>query len=127
MKKVGPLVVIIAALIVAWSQRTAVPYPAQRSDVQMTGAGVVLRLLSDDNDGSRHQRFILRLADGQTVLVAHNIDLAPRLEAIARGDTVRFNGEYEWNENGGVIHWTHRDPTGRHLAGWLEHDGRKVQ
>ena len=127
MKKVGPLVVIIAALIVAWSQRTAVPYAAHRSDVQMTGVGVILRLLSDDNDGSRHQRFILRLADGQTVLVAHNIDLAPRLEAIARGDTVRFNGEYEWNENGGVIHWTHRDPTGRHLAGWLEHDGRKVQ
>ena len=127
MKKVGPLVVIIAALIVAWSQRTAVPYRAQRSDVQMTGAGVVLRLLSDDNDGSRHQRFILRLADGRTVLVAHNIDLAPRLEALARGDTVRFSGEYEWNENGGVIHWTHRDPAGRHLAGWLEHDGRKVQ
>ena len=157
MKKVGPLVVIIAALMVAWSQRTAVAtapdrspraestrstrtgersgpsdgiaaaYAAHRSDVQVTGAGVVLRLLSDDNDGSRHQRFILRLADGQTVLVAHNIDLAPRLEAIARGDTVRFNGEYEWNENGGVIHWTHRDPAGRHLAGWLEHGGRKVQ
>ena len=29
------------------------------------GAGVVLRLLSDDNEGSRHQRFILDLRNGK--------------------------------------------------------------
>lgn len=137
MKKFGSFVVIVAAVVVAWSQRSAErPAPAdaiasafaaQRSDVQVAGTGVVLRLLADDNDGSRHQRFILQLADGQTVLVAHNIDLAPRVAAIARGDTVRFNGEYEWTESGGVLHWTHRDPAGRHVAGWLEHDGRRVQ
>ncbi len=137
MKKLGSLVVIVAAVVIAWSRQSAerpaptdaiaVAFAAQRSDVQVAGTGVVLRLLADDNDGSRHQRFIIKLADGQTVLVAHNIDVAPRLSAIARGDTVRFNGEYEWNESGGVLHWTHRDPAGRHVAGWLEHDGRRVQ
>jgi len=96
-------------------------------DVQVRGHGEVVRLLPDDDEGSRHQRFILRTADGHTLLVAHNIDLAPRLEHLARGDVVRFNGEYAWNERGGVVHWTHRDPAGRHDDGWLQHRGRTYQ
>ena len=97
------------------------------SNVQVSGEGVVTRLLPDDNSGSRHQRFIIRLASGQTLLVAHNIDLAPKISSLLKGDTVQFYGEYEWNERGGVLHWTHRDPQGRHAAGWLQHEGRKYQ
>ncbi|MET0293363.1 MAG: DUF3465 domain-containing protein [Steroidobacteraceae bacterium] len=85
------------------------------------GSGTVTRILADDNDGSRHQRFILRLASGQTVLVAHNIDLAPRVAELRVGDSVEFKGEYVDNPQGGVIHWTHRDPKGRHGDGWLRH------
>ena len=84
-------------------------------------------MLSDDTDGSPHQRFILRLGSGQTVLVAHNIDLAPRIPHLAVGDTIAFAGQYEWNEKGGVIHWTHDDPDGRHPAGWLKRDGEIYQ
>lgn len=105
----------------------AAAFAERRSDVQVQGLGVVDRVLPDDNDGSRHQRFILRLASGQTVLVAHNIDLADRLTALDRGDTVEFYGEYEWTSAGGVIHWTHRDPARRHVSGWLKHEGRRVQ
>jgi hypothetical protein len=94
---------------------------------QVQGNGVVTRVLTDDNDGSRHQRFIIRLASGQTLLVAHNIDLAPRVGSIAVNDTVAFNGEYEWNSQGGVVHWTHHDPDGRHVGGWLKHQGRTYQ
>ncbi len=97
---------------------------AQQSGVQVTGAGTVSRLLADDNDGSRHQRFILDLASGGTLLVSHNIDLAPRIEALRVGDSVSFNGVYEWNDRGGLVHWTHHDPQGQHEAGWLRHDGR---
>ena len=97
------------------------------SNVQVSGQGVVSKVLPDDNSGSRHQRFIIRLASGQTLLVAHNIDLAPKITSLRVGDTVQFYGEYEWNERGGVLHWTHRDPQGRHPAGWLEHEGRKYQ
>lgn len=98
-----------------------------RNGVQVAGEGVVSKVLSDDNDGSRHQRFILRLSTGQTLLVAHNIDLAPRIASLREGDTVAFNGVYEWNAKGGVIHWTHLDPGGRHEAGWLKHAGQTYQ
>lgn len=93
------------------------------SGVQVEGEGVVERVLPDDNDGSRHQRFILRLGSGQTLLIAHNIDLAPRLNRLAAGDSVAFHGVYEWNSEGGVVHWTHHDPRGRHVTGWLRYNG----
>ena len=125
--------------IFAWTQRTPVEsvsvsphaiaeaFRSHASNVQVSGVGVVKRLLPDDNDGSRHQRFILELSDGQTVLISHNIDLAARLGSLDRGDTVAFFGEYEWNANGGVIHWTHHDPARQHVDGWLKHDGRLVR
>ncbi len=98
-------------------------YQAPQSGSQMGGEGVVVRVLADDNDGSRHQRFILRLASGQTLLIAHNIDIANRIEALSSGERVEFYGQYESNPEGGVIHWTHHDPDGKHVAGWLKHNG----
>lgn len=98
-----------------------------QSGQQVQGSGVVVRILSDDNEGSRHQRFIIELSAGRTLLVAHNIDIANRVSSLQNGDRVTFNGEYEWNNRGGVIHWTHRDPQGRHVDGWIEHNGRKYQ
>ena len=99
----------------------------QESGLQVTGKGVVIKTLSDDLDGSKHQRFILKLDSGQTLLIAHNIDLAPRINELMQGDTVEFYGVYEWNSKGGVIHWTHHDPGNKHVAGWLKHDGRIFQ
>ncbi|MBK9161468.1 MAG: DUF3465 domain-containing protein [Nitrosomonadales bacterium] len=102
-------------------------YESRTSNLQIEGSGRVVTLLSDDNDGSRHQRFIVRLNSGQTLLVAHNIDLAQRIDSLAEGDSIRFYGQYEWNEKGGVIHWTHNDPSGSHVAGWIEHKGKRYQ
>ncbi len=105
----------------------AAAFENRRNNYQVQGGGEVIRILSDDNEESRHQRFIIRLASGQTLLVAHNIDIANRVGALKVGDYVEFNGEYEWNAQGGVIHWTHRDPQGRHVAGWVKHKGRTYQ
>ena len=102
-------------------------YANRQSDIQVRGEGMVKRILPDDLDGSRHQRFILELGSGQTLLVAHNIDLAPRIDALRVGDMVEFYGEYEWNAKGGVIHWTHHDPDGHHIGGWLKHGGQTFQ
>lgn len=99
----------------------------KRSDVQVKGEGRVTRILPDDNEGSRHQKFIIQLSANQKILVAHNIDLAPRISELKVGDSIEFHGEYEWNAKGGVIHWTHHDPGGRHTDGWLKHKGRTYQ
>jgi hypothetical protein len=99
----------------------------QQSDVQVRAVGEVIRVLADDREGSQHQRFIVRVASGQTVLIAHNIDLAPRVNSLSVGDRVEFYGEYEWNPQGGVIHWTHHDPAGRHVDGWIRHNGQVYQ
>ncbi len=96
---------------------------SQRNDVQVRGQGIVTRLLADDLKGSRHQRFLVELASGQTLLVSHNIDLAQRIETLKAGDLVEFYGEYEYNPKGGVIHWTHHDPKNRHPGGWIKHQG----
>ena len=100
-------------------------YKAHRSDMWIQGSGHVDFTLPDDNEGSRHQKFVLRLSNGHTVMIAHNIDLAPRVP-LERGDLIRFYGEYEWNDRGGVVHWTHHDPRGRR-GGWLELDGRRYE
>ena len=96
----------------------------RQSGVVVEGAGTVEKLLPDDLVGSRHQRFILRLASQQTILVSHNIDLAPRLDSLRIGDAVRFRGQYEWNQRGGLVHWTHHDPRGERTGGWLRHGDR---
>lgn len=94
---------------------------------QLEVTGTVVRTLADDRDGSPHQRFIIRTEAGQTLLVAHNLDLAPRLDGLQTGDTVRIYGEFEWNPQGGVMHWTHHDPRGVHPAGYIDWRGRRFQ
>ncbi|HEX2138437.1 MAG TPA: DUF3465 domain-containing protein [Woeseiaceae bacterium] len=87
------------------------------------GSGVVRRLLPDDDDGARHQRFVLDLRNGQTVLLAHNLDLAQRVP-LGLGDRVRFRGVYEWNDLGGLVHWTHHDPLGIEEGGFVRYRQR---
>ncbi|HZF14989.1 MAG TPA: DUF3465 domain-containing protein [Steroidobacteraceae bacterium] len=96
-----------------------------RSGVELTVEGTVDKILPDDTEGSPHQRFILRLASGQTVLIAHNIELASRIKGLAPGTPVQAHGEYEWNDKGGVVHWTHEDPKGTHQPGWIEVGGKR--
>jgi len=97
------------------------------NNIQVEGQGVVINILPDDLEGTRHQRFIVRLSSGHTLLISHNIDLAPRVISLKKGDKVFFYGVYEWNSKGGTIHWTHHDPAGRHTVGWIKHNGKKYQ
>ena len=97
-------------------------YATRQSGVMVEFDGMIDKLLSDDLKGSRHQRFIVKLDSGHTVLIAHNIDLAPRVP-LEKGKKVLIYGQYEWNDRGGVVHWTHKDPRGSHEEGWIKYKG----
>jgi hypothetical protein len=73
-------------------------YAKRESDTIVETTGKVVKLLADDLEGSKHQKFILELSSGHTLLVSHNIDLAPRINALKRNDTVTLKGEYEWTK-----------------------------
>jgi len=117
----------------AASQRPIAIDPAReafehhRSGQQIAVNGTVTRILPDDRDRSRHQRFIIRADGGTTLLVAHNIDLAARLTGLKAGDRLTLVGEYEWNAQGGLLHWTHHDPAQRHRPGYIEWKGQRYQ
>ncbi len=99
----------------------------QKSNIQVQGKGVVIVLLDDDLVEPRHQKFIIRVSPKQTLLVAHNIDLADKIQNLQKNSTIEFYGEYEWNDKGGLIHWTHNDPAGNHINGWLKYNGKTYQ
>ncbi len=105
-------------------------YKQGKSDTQVKGCAVVIKVLPDDLKGHKHQKMIVKLTDvspKRTVLIAHNIDLAPRVKDLKKGDKISFYGEYEYNDRGGVVHWTHHDPAGRHQDGWIEKNGKRYQ
>lgn len=109
------------------SQKIQNAFQQQLNDVQVRATGTLKKILPDDNKGSRHQRLILELSTGDTILIAHNIDLAPRVQNLSLGDTIEFYGVYEYNSQGGVVHWTHHDPQGQHIGGWLKHQNKRYE
>lgn len=104
-------------------RRMSEPYKKSDDGSWIEVTGFVRRLLSDDNDGSRHQRFIIDIGNRRTLLIAHNIDLAKRVP-LGMGDRVQLRGMYEWNDLGGLVHWTHHDPQGIEDGGWIRYRRR---
>ncbi len=80
----------------------------------------VIRLLPDDREGEAHQRMIVDAGENHTLLIAHNLDIAERVPA-SLGDRIFVRGLFEWNDLGGLLHWTHRDPMGFEEGGYIEH------
>lgn len=103
-------------------------YAQHRSHVEVTATGSVTRVLGDEAGPSgAHQRFIVRL-DGaaQTVLIDNNVTIGKRAP-VAVGDPVTVHGEYVWNEQGGLVHFTHHDPEHTHDGGWIEVRGSRYE
>ena len=103
-------------------------YAEKRSTVEVTAQGVVTSVLADDSGPSGvHQRFIIRLAgSAQTVLVDNNVTIGQRAPVLP-GHDVLVHGEYVWNDQGGLIHFTHHDPVHTHEGGWIELSGVRYQ
>lgn len=96
-------------------------------DLQVHGRGIVVSLRGDDTEGDHHQRFVIRLESGHTLLVAHSVHVASLAEGLGVGDSVWFSGVYEQSADGGTVRWTHAEPDGEHAPEWLRHGGRTNQ
>jgi hypothetical protein len=101
-------------------------YTAGRSHVEVIADGTVTRVLGvQPGRVSPHEGFLFRLGSGCSVIVRveANADFTGPIP-LAPGQHVLVKGEYEYYPLGGVIHWTHRDPRGRHEGGYITTGGR---
>jgi hypothetical protein len=103
-------------------------FERRAENVELTASGAIDRVLSDqDGPSGRHERFIVRLPDvGMTVLVEHNLSIAPRVP-VAVGEPIVVHGEYVWNAQGGLLHFTHHDPDRSHEGGYIMYGGRRYE
>lgn len=99
-----------------------------RSNVEVTADGEVTRLLADEtSETGTHQRFILTLrGSSQTLLITNNVSIGKRVPVVV-GDAVVVHGEYVWNDQGGLVHFTHHDPERSHEGGWIERQGLRYE
>ncbi len=101
-------------------------YKQEKNLVWVEGTGKVIKVLADDTDGAKHQRFTMANSDGHEVMVAHNIDLSPRAP-VKEGDTISYRGEYIWTDRGGKVHFTHKPQYGNFRGGWIEVGGKRYE
>ena len=122
----GP-VKLSAATSTVQDDREALKAQTDRlNKVEVTIQATVAELLPDDTTGIPHQRFLIVLSNGSKILVAHDTKMAPAVP-LKKGDPVRIRGEYIWNAEGGVLHWTHHTDTPRHDCGWIEYGAYRYE
>jgi uncharacterized protein DUF3465 len=102
----------------------AADFANHRSQVEVTADGVIIRTFADRSSSTGvHEQFIIRLtSQNLTVEIEHNISIGKRVP-VAQGDHVLVHGEYIWNSEGGLIHFTHHDPQGTHESGYIVDNG----
>ena len=100
----------------------------RRSYLQVTANGSVARVLGTRvGPSGAHEGFLLHLrgAEGRglTVRVEDNVDITGQIP-LQPGDDAIVRGEYIYDPRGGIIHYTHHDPRGRHPSGYVRVNGR---
>jgi hypothetical protein len=98
-----------------------------RSEFFVRVQATVIASLPTDYEGVPHQKFLVELSTGQTLLIAHNLSLASPVRRLRVGNSILIYGEYIWNEEGGLLHRTHDDPEFLLPHGWIRYQGRKYQ
>ena len=134
MRRILTLAVALALSACASDQKpdnaaACADYQAQRSRVEVTISGTAVHVLGTRRGRSgTHEGFLLRPDASCDLLlrVETNIDLTGPVP-LSDGDRVVVRGEYEYNPLGGVVHWTHHDPRGRHEGGYVQVGGRLYQ
>ena len=108
--------------------RICAAYASQGSGGEVVANGIVRRVLGTRRGPSgEHEGFLLQL-DGDCDLllrVETNTDLTGPVP-LRDGERLTVKGEYEFDPMGGVVHWTHHDPRGRHAGGYVKTDDGRV-
>jgi len=87
-----------------------------RAFLWLTMAARVSDILPDSFGRYRHQRFLLRCPTGQQILIVNDVTVGQRVP-VKLGDRVAAHGEYIWNRQGGLIHFTHSSAGAE--QGWI--------
>jgi len=95
-----------------------------RRHVHFVRAGKVKvsKILPDDRHGRPHQRWYVRLSNGEEVFCVYNLDLGQHVP-LQIGDEIVVAGEFKWTERGPLIHWLHYDPRGNRPDGYVVVNG----
>jgi hypothetical protein len=138
---------LFSVALLLWSSGCASPHIGNLSDAlracnsgahyaEMNDSGTIWRVLGVHNGPSgAHEGFLVhipfRAPNGALTQgvsrawkVEDNVDITGPIP-LRRGDNVTLQGQLECDDN--VIHWTHRDPRGRHIAGYIEVNGQRYQ
>ena len=104
-------------------------YGSQESGAEVVASGSVIEVLSaQGGPSSNHEGFLMRLNGSCDLLVRVETDTALTGRVpLQSGEKVEVKGEYEYDLTGGVIHWTHHDPDGRHDNGYVVAGNRTYQ
>lgn len=84
----------------------------------------VITVLPDDTHGAQHQKFLVELKDGYTLLLVYNLDMCERVP-VQVGDRVGAGGMFIWTDRGGLLHWLHHDPRKNRPDGYVELNGKQ--
>ncbi len=84
----------------------------------------VIQVLPDDTSGLQHQKWIVRLSNGQKVQAVYNSDMCPRVP-VNEGDRVTLAGMFLMTGQGAMMHWLHHDPRGKRPDGFVELNGER--
>lgn len=95
----------------------------RRVDFVEGGGLTVTKLLPDDNNGLKHQKWMVRLSNGFTMQAVYNSDLCPRVP-LKVGDVIAMGGQFIWTKGGALLHWLHHDPKGRRPDGFVFVNGK---
>ena len=99
-------------------------YLNKKSGMMAEVQGQVTRLIMDEEESARVQKFVICAISGQSRLVTHDLSRSDRVP-VAIGDKVMVRGEYVWSEPGGTLICPTRDNGSGGRNGWIEHKGER--
>ncbi|GAC1328213.1 MAG: hypothetical protein NVS2B16_00330 [Chloroflexota bacterium] len=97
--------------------QAATAWTRHESRTWITVTARVVRLLPETYGRYEHQRFVVHCTSGRSILVTNDVSIGTRAP-IAAGATVTVHGEYIWNRQGGLVHFTHHSDSGG-PGGWI--------